>query len=170
MVIWLEKAMLERMESLLNRQMELYQSLVEMSDRKQQVLVKGDLKELESIIKAEQALLWQAGKLEESRLALQGEMASAAGLKPEELNLSKLAELAGEPFASRYRALQGCMVGLMDQLGAINKLNMELIEQSLSYINFSLELLSGAEAGDTYTPAGKSPSRKVGTKLLDRKV
>ncbi len=162
--------MLERMESLLDRQLELYQSLVEMSHRKQQVLVRSDLQELESIIKAEQALLWQAGKLEESRLALQGEMAAAAGLKPEELDLSKLAELAGEPFASRYRSLQGRMVALMDRLGTINKLNMELIEQSLSYINFSLELLSGAEAGETYTPAGKSPGRKGVTRLLDRKV
>lgn len=162
--------MLERMESLLDRQLELYQSLVEMSHRKQQVLVRGDLQELESIIKAEQALLWQAGKLEESRLALQGELAASAGLKPEELDLSKLAELAGEPFASRYKSLQGCMVAIMDQLGAINRLNMELIEQSLSYINFSLELLSGAEAGETYTPAGKSPGRKDVTRLLDRKV
>jgi flagellar biosynthesis/type III secretory pathway chaperone len=53
------------------------------------------------------------------------------------------------------------------RLQSLNDLNQELLAQSLSYVQFSLNLFVGDDTSPTYTRPGANPA---GRSIFDRKV
>lgn len=155
----------------LEEQLGLYRTLLDLSRHKQETLVKGGTAEFEAIVESEQALLWQAGRLEERRFTLQTQMAREMGLIPEDLTVSRLAPHVGEPDGSRLRALQTDILRTLAELGQVNEVNTRLIKQSLSYINAALQLITaGGQRPATYTPRGQALPVGERLKVLNRKV
>lgn len=155
----------------LTEQLNLYRTLVDLSRRKRDLLVKGGTIEFEAIVESEQALLWQAGRLEERRFALQSQMAREMGLIPEDLTVSRLAPHVGEPEGTRLRTLQSDILRVLAELGEVNEINTRLIKQSLSYINATLQMITaGGQRPATYNPQGQALSLGDRLKVLNRKV
>jgi len=157
--------LLETME----KQSDVYERLLSLANEKQPVLVKGNIPELEKITKAEEILILQIGRLEEKRQVLHRSLASHFALSPGDLTVSELETLAGEEMAAKLKLLCEKMVGTLQKLETINRSNSYLIEKSLDYLDFSLNVITSDNTASSYN--GKEEKEKdKPSKIFDRKV
>ncbi len=148
---------LSEMLNLLEAERRLYEDLLGLARRKQEVLVEGRLSELEGLIEREKEALGGVAAVEEERFALQCRLAGALGLEPAELTVGRLAEVAGQPFGARLIQVQQALVTLIDDLSTLNQCNTEMIQQSLAYVDFVMGLLAGGRSAETYGRKGERP-------------
>lgn len=159
------------MIQVLQDQLNVYRTLLDLSQRKQEVLVKGGTAQFEAIVESEQALLWQAGRLEERRLGLQAQMAAEMGLVAEDVTVSRIAPYVPQPERDQLRTLQADILKVLAELGQVNEVNTRLIKQSLAYINAALQLITSAgQRPVTYTPRGQALPVAERLKVLNQKV
>ena len=163
--------MLENLASIMDDQAAVYETLVELSRRKQRVIVQGGSSEFEAILEGEQALVWQAGRLEEQRLGLQHRIADHLGLPLAETTMSRVLEGCDEPMAGRLKALQKRILGVLGELGRLNEVNTHLLKKSLSFINAAMEVLNRDQpSSTTYTPAGQSSTNREPRRFLNHRA
>lgn len=148
----------------------VYQSLLSLAKEKTGILVQGDVQKLEALLAQETEFVIAAGKLEKQRSGLLKEWSTAAGWKPVELNTQFVVE---QLEASHKELVEAKVIELkqvIDELREANNANGELIDHALQFVNYSLELLSGQDAGGmTYGANGYLGDRQ-GYKILDQKV
>lgn len=144
-----------------------YQLLSNLAIRKRAALIKGDLKEIEGITKEERGIILSLSKLEEDRVKTQSQLAEQFGKQPNELSLSVLAETVKGPLAEQLTSVGNDLVNLVVNLREENKTNTTLIEQSLDYINYAVDLLTDVDDMPTYSNQGNSSSA---ARLFDKKI
>ncbi|MEW6723403.1 MAG: flagellar protein FlgN [Bacillota bacterium] len=155
---------------LLQQQRELYSRLLELATAKRELLVNADVKGIDEIVHQEQAILWQAGRLEDARFRRQMELSEELGLNVAELNFSQLKVLGGSDEEERLTGLQTGLVTILTELAETNRLNTELATQFLSYINLSMQAIAGPQPAAAYSPEGKNRQRQSQPALLDQKA
>lgn len=162
----------KRTSELLEEQATIYGALLDLSRRKQRVLAQGSLDELERITRAEEALLWQAGRLEERRTSVQEELALDLHQEPGAASLAELLERLRDEERERCSGLCDRLREVSAELQAVNELNMRLIQQALSYVNFSLQALARLGGGQaTYAATGGAGGDDVrARRLFDRRA
>lgn len=133
---------LRAMIRFLQEESSLYRQLLEVAKEKQRVLVEGRFQSLGQVLEKEQKILRTVVGVEEERYALQCDLARLYGYSPGELTVSRLAETAGK-YGVALREKQRELTGIIQELSLVNQSNSELIQQSLAYIDFTLETLKG---------------------------
>ncbi len=155
----------QALEQVLHLEVDLLTQAVALGERKRQALVANNVTDLEVLIREETEL---AGKLQEVELQLTRTVGSLAG-QYGSTNLAELIDLQHCPVREALRPLYERMVILMATLQAISEQNKLLIEQALSYIDFSLRVYLNAQQEPSYTAAGTTRNR-TNPRLLDRKI
>lgn len=161
------KSAYEELLTLLQNQKNVYSELVDLSRKKQKPLIEGELTSLEVITRQEQVLIYQIGKLEEKRekcvvyLAEQGGFDTSATLK--EL-LPQVPEKLRPALKKTYEDL----AVLLSELEKFNRENTDLIQQSLRFINFSVDIISG-QTKPLYNPDKEVNVERLAN-LIDKKV
>lgn len=163
-------AMWDKLIILLNQTLELYQALLVLSRKKRDILVEARPQELELLTKQEEVLIIEAGKLENMRLTLARELAAAAGLAPSATALSSLIACAGSETARELSGLSDRFEQVTKDLVEINGLNTKLIEQSLDFINYNINILSQSAVGPTYLPKGQPLEKGSSRAILDTRA
>lgn len=158
---------LATMVRLLGEEVALYGELVGLAREKQRALVGGKLSDLERVLNREQELLRTVAEVEEARYALQCDLASYYGMTPGELTVTRLAEAVGSEYAPLLTEKQQALAGLIGELTVLNQANAELIQQSLAYIAFTMDALTG-EAGATYGGDGRRQRGPASLRLFSR--
>ena len=156
--------------SLMTNFVTLYRQLADLAKEKTAVLVQGDVGKLEVLLAKETELLLAAGKLEKQRVGLLQEWRKDAGWTEENVTtqfvLAQLEEAAKDDIEAQTQELKR----LIEELEAANVTNGELIERALHFINYSLELLSGHDAGEMTYGASGHLGHQQGRKILDQKI
>ncbi|MBD3920819.1 flagellar protein FlgN [Paenibacillus sp. PR3] len=136
---------------ILHKQSEVYEQLLELANQKTPVLVSNDVQQLNAILQQERKLVKRSEELEFSRM--QHTNIFFANMRSH-YRLGKLSDLikavtnADDKVAlSRYHRI---LVDLLDELKRKNDQNQQLIEQSLSFLDFSIQLLTD-DPNDEYT-------------------
>lgn len=148
----------------------LFAELKEVAKAKQPILIKGTIDSLDNLTKKEQILVVQVGKLEERRYQIQQALANHFSVSTEELNvsflMSKLTDNK-EKFEATFKNLNK----LMGEIKEINDSNSQLIQQTLDYIDYSMNLITSYEEKPTY-PEGGSNSVKDNNyaRIFDKKI
>ncbi|XER08374.1 hypothetical protein SRRS_39890 [Sporomusa rhizae] len=163
-------AMWEKLVILLNHTLQIYQALLQLSRKKREILVEAKPQELELLTKQEERFIIEAGKLEKLRLSTIQELAAALGIAPERAVLSELVEHADSDTAAELKKIGQQFSGLAGELTQLNELNEKLIQQSLEFVNYNINVLSQATAESTYAPKGQPETTRPGRSLLDTKV
>lgn len=163
---------LNQLLAIMEEQMKIMLDLTALSKKKSEVLVSGNLSELDVLLRGEQALLWQMGRHEERRFNLQVELAGQLGIHPSQLTLERLVERVTPDFADRCRGLAGQYGSAAQELMSVNQLNTELIQQAMAYVDFSLQLLGAgnAGAGQVYSPRGSRGQQDAKLRRLDNRI
>lgn len=146
---------------ILEKEANVYSDILDISKNKTNVVVEGKVAELESIVKLEQSLIMKLRKLEDHREKLIGSISAEIGAHPSKMTVSELANLLGSEQSERLKNAQNSLKGTIDRLQNTNELNSRLINNSLEYIEFSINLLTAAGAlNNSYGSNGRTDDGK----------
>jgi len=152
---------------------QIMDELAELGQQKQQLIIKGLVKELDSLLRQEGTIVFNLEQIEAARFVLQKQISEKWGIKAEELTTREILSRAEKEYPSCYHDLKNAINHLdynLTRIKAINNHNQELIEQSLDYIKTVEALLKGDIPG-TYSSQGvQNDETKYLKNLLDKKV
>ena len=124
---------------------QVHESLLELSKLKTNVLIQNQVEQLNQIVNKENNLMKQITKLDHQRIDNISQFLLNKGYKPNAKitvnDLTKLVFKAEEKQA--LKSTQEKLLGTIEQLKQLNQLNQKLIEQSLAYIDYSMDLVLG---------------------------
>ncbi|MCX8129901.1 MAG: flagellar protein FlgN [Clostridia bacterium] len=147
-MVWvLDTKLLGELINVLEQENRVYDSILKISQSKTNIIVEGKVSELENIVKLEQSLVLQMGRLEDMREKLVEKLSVLLNLKPSEITVSELMKHIKSDEAQRLKACQDTLAGTVKELKNTNELNSKLIKNSLDFINFSINLISTTDAG-----------------------
>lgn len=154
---------------ILQSQINIYRELLSLSLEKTPVLVKGNIAELERITKEEESLIIKVGRLEEQRQVLHNALAGHFALSPEELSISELVNRIDEQHQQKFQQAFDEIKAILHQITEVNDGNTELINSSLDFVNFSLNLLTSPGTTPFYKDEEHKKSQAA-AKIFDRTV
>ncbi len=148
--------------------------LAELGQEKQQLIILGKVKELDTLIRKEGIVISNLEKTEGARFKLQEQIGQGWGISSEELSAREILKRAEEAYPSCYHDLEEAINRLdynLTRLGAINVHNNELLEQSLDYIKVIETTLNGDIAGTYSSNGDQTGEGSYALKnLLDKKI
>jgi flagellar biosynthesis/type III secretory pathway chaperone len=155
---------------ILDAEKNIYDGLLNTSKDKTKIIVEGKVDELDKITKMEQSAMLQMSKLEDKREKIINRMASITGEKAESLTVSKLIDYVDNEDGIKLRSMKDGITKVLTELKELNALNSKLIENSLEYINFSLNLFASVGVEDNNYNMGAEKLSNKGKNFLDFKV
>lgn len=140
------------------------EQLVNLSQRKRDILVQGNIDSLSKLIQEESKLVRLLGKLEEVRISRMKGYLESKGVLTEELTLSQLLQIIPEKAdQTQIQELADKLQQTIQELQEHNELNAKLIQDSLNYINESIELMTdqSKETINYQRPAGNAKAKST---------
>ena len=136
-------SLIEELITVLQGEEEVYRSLIPVSERKTEILVRGDLKELQKVTDEEQELLDQASALGHKRDAVIQNMGVVLNRPEEQLDLVSLIDLLAKQPEEKKRLskIHDSLKQVMKRLIDVNEKNKDLIENSLEMIEFNMNFI-----------------------------
>lgn len=154
-------AILTHMRDLLS----LHRLLLEISTSKRQALVDNQVNELAGLVHKESRLMKQITETQQEwRKAVSQLLISQGKLPKSSLTLADIAQwITPEDSRRELLALQEQLLDLIQELKQQNTRNQQLIEQSLDYINYSIDLVSGGGSQEVVydNPAASGKARSA---------
>ncbi|NLO25145.1 MAG: flagellar protein FlgN [Clostridiales bacterium] len=159
----------ERLIEILEQESALYRDIFELSKHKTNTIVEGKVTELEQLTGVEQKMLLGIGNLEQQREEAVNQLARHLDVPADQFNISLAIKKAGEDLQDKFAGLKDEISSILKELKEVNDLNSQLIEKSLEYIDFSINLIAGDLPDITYN-AKKSGGKDKGGSFFDQKV
>jgi flagellar biosynthesis/type III secretory pathway chaperone len=134
---------------LLDNLIQLHKALYTLAVQKKDVLIKGDVDELVAITRQEQKLIKAVGSAEEARQAVVARLFASLGFTRDNgtiTDLIKLTTSAEEKM--RLTTYRDELMRIVSELRDANELNQQLLEQSLSFVNMTLNLITDTPEND----------------------
>jgi flagellar biosynthesis/type III secretory pathway chaperone len=158
--------------TVMEEQVKVMADLTALSQKKSLLLVDGNLDELDVLLRGEQALIFQLGKLEDRRFRLQMETAADLAIHPSQLTLERLVDAVPADYAVRCKEVAEKYGEAAKKLTQVNQLNTELVQQAMAYVDFSLQLLGarGPATAQVYSAQGSRDPREAKLRRLDNRV
>ncbi len=137
---------------ILNTEADNLSDFLGLAKEKTQVIVENDVKSLQKIVELENILASRQNKLEKSRIAIMADIAMVLNKDLKELTLKRLAEIISiGNEKEELLKLQEKLKLITEQLKQANDVNKLLIENSLEYIEFTMNVIRGVAKEDNYT-------------------
>lgn len=142
---WFIMSVFEHLKGLLNVQVEL----LDIAKKKEEVLIKNEIEELNKLIRLESSLVSKSRLLEKSVTTLLSEQSLISYIENEEMPTSDLI------------AVQKQLLDTVYQLKEQNDLNQKLLQDSLTFVQGSIQLLQPESKTYTKEAAAKSKPRTL---------
>lgn len=140
----------------------LYKQLVDLAKEKKDVLLNRDIERLLAIISSEESIVKEIQAAENIRLGIIENLAELWKIPKNDLNFKKIILLSPLDLSSLYSEFLSTLQELKD----LNEVNNQLIRDSLSFINYILNVITG-ENDFTY---GRVRKRVVRPLVVDKEV
>ncbi len=152
----------EELMELLKEELKVCKNLLDITLKKTDLLVGGEVESLKKITEREEDLINRMGTLEENRQKLLDQW----GIK-KTIPLSKIIyKIPEETHDLEEVVLE--LTKVLEEIGIRNQLNSQLLKDSLEWIDFNVNLLTNTKVPTTYK---KDDERKIlNNSLFDRKV
>ncbi len=157
----------------LDQLLQQHQALCTLARQKKEVLIKNEIETLMEITKQESKLLKAVEQTEASRVELVKQLCAARGLSLESVTLQDLIKsttsLEEKNRLAHYRQE---LIRIVSELRQANELNQQLLEQSLSFIQHNLDLLTAAPEDDYIyrNPAGYGGGTSANRSFINKKA
>lgn len=126
----------------LKKLLKLHQSLHQIAIQKTDVLKKDDMASLKNIMNDEQKHLLAIQKIDKEREIAVYKLVSGHEILGDKPTISDCINLATGEEKTKLKELQEHLVRCITEIKERNELNQQLLQQSLQFINLSLEMLS----------------------------
>ncbi|HEY3374532.1 MAG TPA: flagellar protein FlgN [Candidatus Aquicultor sp.] len=147
--------------SVLESEKETYQALLDLSKRKHNLIVEGDIEGLQDAVRDTERTVITMCNLEKERQKIVG--LSRSSLKAPQ-RLSTIIRSLDEASAAQAQALREEILSIMNELDMSNKTNAELIKKGIGHIQF---MLSSLVHDDNPTYSNKTNPQKAALRLFD---
>lgn len=149
-------SLLEELIGVLDKELDLYQNLIPVSEEKTRIIVRNDLNGLQEITAKEQAVVDSIRALERRREEIMANIKTVLNRNSDLLNLGTLIQILDKQPEEQKKlsALHDNLKNTIDRLTEINARNKTLIEQSLEMIEFNMNFIQStrmAPGNNTYT-------------------
>ena len=165
---------MKNMDKIINTMEEserIYNQLLSISIEKKDIIIDGKVKELEDILKKENFLVGQINNFEDKREEAIKSLAEELNLPREKLTLSYICKEVKDHRCHALKEITERIGATLQELKEVNDLNGKLIEQSLEYIRFSINLITDSLESQDGVYEGKAESKKdKKASLFDAKV
>jgi flagellar biosynthesis/type III secretory pathway chaperone len=163
---------MERLYELLDNLIQLHKALYTLAQQKKEVLIKGDVDELVAITRKEQQLVKGITAAETARQQVVQELSAEKGFVLQEGRLAELIKLTtSAEEKQRLSSYREELIRLVTQLQQANELNQQLLNQSLSYVNTMLDLLTDTPEDDyIYGPSAGDSCRQASRTFFNKKA
>ncbi|MGO4888796.1 flagellar protein FlgN [Anaerobacillus sp. MEB173] len=161
----------KQMVGVLEGMIKLHCTLYELAVEKTDVVMKGDIQALNEIVKKEAETVKQVMRLNAERNKLMYAFKKDKGWTTEDVTLQDFIAATGEEEQPKLSELQQNLVQEIEQLKQRNELNQQLLEDSLRFVNLSLDLVMPDEEAIHYRhPTKKGYDSQQGYSLFDSKI
>lgn len=174
MLIGLDKDIREFIDTL-EKQNRVLDNLLQLEEAKRQLIILGQVEELNKLVQKQGIIVSNLEKLEDARFKSQLKLARRWEITVEELPASMILTKVKEARHESSGELQAAIEKLdhsLSRLKAANDENNGLVKQSLDYINTLQSLLTGDVAGtysDRGTQVNESTTRPK-LRIIDKKA
>ncbi|RDU35913.1 hypothetical protein DRW41_15060 [Neobacillus piezotolerans] len=143
---------------------DLHNKLLDTAKRKQEILISGDIQQLLPLISEESKLLKRIKQAEEERTRALGEDVN--------LSFSRLIEQQPEgDLKEKLKSILSVLQQRFEEIGRVNHLNQQLLEQSLTYTQYMINQILPASEGPGLYSAGANPKEmNESVRLFDAKA
>jgi len=141
-----------------NEEHSLYAEMLDLAEQKRQILIKSDTKSLDLLVDQEDNLVHLLQAKESERFALQESLAEELECEQNSSALIEALRKQGIEEAQMLEEINASLTWHLNELVARNRLNMELTQQALEWVRFSMDLFGkviGSNKGDSYKASGK---------------
>lgn len=149
------------------------QELLQCSLRKRDALVNRNIDELAKIIKEEATTVRKMGKLEEERHHQVEDYLKRLGVTADEITLQQLIQiLPNQETKAKLQKQADELITTTNELKKLNELNTKLIEDSLAFVEQSIDLITNTEDQQiTYGKPNQKGDQKQGSyNFFDKKA
>ncbi|NPV42734.1 MAG: flagellar protein FlgN [Firmicutes bacterium] len=163
---------LRELAEVLKKELDIYKDILTLSERKTDIIASGDIKGLDEIVKSEESLILNIGKLEDERYNILLNLQKTNGIDANKITLSELLEKLDPEQEYNLAEIQKQISDTLSRLEKVNERNALLIKKALEHINNSLELITSAWDKETgvYGLEKDAKTRKDVKSFLDYKV
>lgn len=133
--------MLTDLRDLLDRELDVYRSLLSLLQKERKIVVDCSIPELIQANKEKENLVLKIRILEQSREAIREDLAERMGLSPDELTLSTLEQRLKEPLATQLRTLRSKLSAILQSIREVNEENRVFLQHSADFVKGSLALI-----------------------------
>ncbi len=161
----------EKIIGILNKEYAYYKDLLELSNKKKIIVVEGKVSELDKIVRFEQNLIFDLGQLEklrEQELQRLNQMLGVDG----KTNVSNIIKHIPQKLADEFTKLQKDLGNTISELQNVNNINGQLIQQSLDYIEYSVNMVTSTGPSNSVYSDLKGTNKSLDSKkrIFDTKV
>ena len=154
----------------LEKEEEIYQDILDLSLKKKQAIIDGDVKNLEKIVTKEKALAMSLIKLDNIRVRIVNEILKENGVDSVE-NITELSEYIDPMSKEKILKLKSKLNHVINKVKNENELNKDLVEQQLDYIQFNIDLMTNVDLGsNNYSKEANDNVKKGRKNLFDAKI
>jgi flagellar biosynthesis/type III secretory pathway chaperone len=151
----------------LEQLVETHNHLLDIMKEKRTILVDGNIDGLQSILLRESSLVDEIQKLEEQRIQFVQEYFLKRDLVSTNFSLEELLQIEGnESIKNKLHSLAKQLRQIIKEITILNESNQELIQTSLSYVQFTISMHLRKEPSIGYGPNNKNRYMS----LLDAKI
>jgi flagellar biosynthesis/type III secretory pathway chaperone len=152
---------------LLEKHVKLHKGLLELANKKTEVLKKGDMEALSGMMKEEQKYIAAINQVEQARIRVVNEMVSESN----ERTLTTCISLAEGTERAMLEKLRDDLTAVISELKNINLLNQQLTQQSLQFVNAMLDMFMPQPPNINYAASNKvSNPYESGRSFFDSKA
>ena len=144
------QAYVEELKEILKNEVLLYQTLLELGQKKKEIITQGKVKELDQITQVEQSLVLKIGKEEQTREKVVEMIRKEVSLR-DDITVSELIYHLEEEDQQALEVERQNLLSILGSIKETNDLNKVLIQDSLEFIKFNLNLLTRTEETGSYS-------------------
>ncbi|MBE5812366.1 MAG: flagellar protein FlgN [Clostridiales bacterium] len=159
---------MEKLLNILDEELNLYKTALELSNNKTVLLKENKVKELESMTKEEESLVATIIEKEKERIQEVKNICKQYGKPESSLKIEELCEFI-EGSKEELLDYKKEIIKVLEELKNVNKINSSLINSSLEYINFTVNMLTETSKNPVYQPGGFQEN-KAQRNLFDIKL
>jgi flagellar biosynthesis/type III secretory pathway chaperone len=146
----------EQLIQILQAMTVVHERFNEQAIRKEAVIKKGNIDALEKIMKEESPFIQKLRKLENARQTVIHQWMEEKNIRKEEVTMVQLLPLFPESEREQLQYWQQKLMTEIHTLKHQNDLNHQLLEDSLRFVNFSIDVMSPQTPFSSYSPDGRN--------------
>lgn len=163
-------SLIDNLIAIMDEEAICYENYLEIANNKKDVIIKGNMPSLQQITQEEEIVAGQLFRLEKKRKDIIEDICTVTNRKIDNFRIRELVgDLKTRPEeAEKLQQTAERLTAVLEKCNQANQLNKMLIEQSLEFLEFSINALSGltqAHNTSTYKRKGESYNGKEASRF-----